>query len=116
MRLSYLQNHYNIEDVKDGYRFITDSGVEYFLTFIEYPVVEDYFATKIFMFNIERATPKVGQSDIKLMNTILFVLDGFFKNHDDALIAVSDIYDNRQAARKRLFDFCFLKIISTIGI
>ena len=74
MRLSYLQNHYNIEDVKDGYRFITDSGVEYFLTFIEYPVVEDYFATKIFMFNIERATPKVGQSDIKLMNTILFVL------------------------------------------
>lgn len=38
MILSYLQNHYDLEEVKDGYRFLTDNNVEYYLTFIEYPV------------------------------------------------------------------------------
>lgn len=109
MRLSYLQNHYDLEEVKDGYRFLTDSNVEYYLTFIEYPVVGEFLATKIFMFNIERATKKVGQNDIKLLNTILYVLDDFFNKNDDALITLSDISDNRQAARKRLFDSWFKK-------
>lgn len=73
MRLSYLQNHYDLEEVKDGYRFFTDNNVEYYLTFIEYPVVSELLATKIYMFNIERTSSKVGQKDSRLVNTVLYV-------------------------------------------
>ncbi len=107
MTLSHLQNHYDLQEIQNGYRFLTEGNTEYYLTFIEYPVVEEYLAAKIFMFNIERATPKVGQNDIKLLNTIIYVLEEFFNRHEDALITVSDISDNKQAARKKLFDIWF---------
>lgn len=107
MRLSYLQNHYDLEEVEGGYRFLTDNNVEYYLTFIEYPVVGEFLATKIYMFNIDRTSPKVGQKDVRLVNTILYVLHHFFEKNDDAIITISDISDDRQAARKRLFDSWF---------
>lgn len=109
MRLSYLQNHYKVSETEHGYSFITDSGVEYFLTFFEYPPIDDSLSTKIYMFNIDRTCRYGGQNDEKVRNTILLVLNDFFEKNDDALIALTDTLDDKQAARYRLFNYWFKK-------
>ena len=66
------------------------------------------------MFNIDRvyrnlSAIKKGQDDIKVRNTVLYVWDLFFQQHEDALITICDIVDGKQYARKRLFDSWFHK-------
>ena len=110
MEQSYLQNHYDIVENKYGYQFSTQTGAKYFLTFILYPPVSDFLSTKIYMFNIERYNfIDSGQDDIKVRNTIIYVLDHFFSEHENALITICDIVDGKQFARKRLFDSWFQK-------
>lgn len=113
MEQSYLQNHYEIIENEYGYQFRTIAGVDYFLTFLSYPTVSDLLSVNIYMFNIERAsmhdTQNVGQDDVKVRNTILYVLDMFFKEHEDALITICDVNDGKQFARRRLFDSWFRK-------
>lgn len=111
MELSYLQNRYDILENKQGYQFTTVAGVDYFLTFISYPAVSDFLSTDIYMFNIERVSnievSNVGQDDVRVRNTILYVLDVFFQSHKDALITICEMIDGKQFARKRLFDSWF---------
>lgn len=111
MGLSYLQNHYDVVENEYGYQFTTIAGVDYFLTFISYPTVSNFLSTKIYMFNIDRVYNKnsvdLGQDDVKVKNTILYVLDVFFREHKDALITICDVVDGKQFARKRLFDSWF---------
>lgn len=110
MEQSYLQNHYDIVENEYGYQFSTTTGVNYFLTFLSYPTVSDFLSTKIYMFNIERSNYiDGGQDDIKVRNTIIYVLDHFFSEHENALITICDIVDGKQFARKRLFDSWFQK-------
>ena len=83
MNLSYLQNHYDLIEVDNGYQFTTSDNVDYFLTFISYPVLAEYLSTKVYMFNIDRvyrnlSAIKKGQDDIKVRNTVLYVWDLFF--------------------------------------
>lgn len=110
MTLLYLQNHYDVEEIDLGYQFVTQMGVTYFLTFISYPTVSDFLSTKIYMFNIDRACSAdctCGQDDVKVRNTILFIIELFFQKHEDALITICDIIDGKQFARKCLFDFWY---------
>lgn len=114
MNLSYLQNHYDLIEIDNGYPFTTIENVDYFLTFISYPVLADYLSTNVYMFNIDRghrnlSAIKKGQDDVKVRNTVLFVWDLFFQQHEDALITICDIVDGKQYARKRLFNSWFHK-------
>jgi len=104
----YLQNHYEVSETDLGYQFITSEGVAYFLTFFSYPTVSDFLETRIYMFNIERSHhPVKGQDDVRVRNTILYVMDLFFQFHEDALITICDVMDGKQYVRKRLFDSWF---------
>lgn len=108
MKQSYLLNHYDVEEIDLGYQFTTSTGIIYYLTFFSYPVVSDFLETKIYMFNIERSHVSTnGQNDVKVRNTVLYVLDLFFQQHEDALITICDVVDGKQFARKRLFDWWF---------
>lgn len=105
---SYLQSHYEVEENEYGYQFVTDAGVIYILTFVSYPSASEFLSTNIYMFNIERVERSDlfhgGQQDDKVRNTVLYVLDSFFQDHEDALITICDVSDGKQKARKRLFD------------
>ena len=125
MNQSFLLNHYNIEETDNGYKFVTNSGISYFLTFISYPVVSEILSTNIYMFNIERENCATnGPYDEQVRDTVIYVLFRFFEKHEDALITICDIMDGKQNARKRLFDNWFrrynggqlLKIDSTCMI
>ena len=108
MNQSFLLNHYNIEETDNGYKFVTNSGISYFLTFISYPVVSEILSTNIYMFNIERENCATnGPYDEQVRDTVIYVLFRFFEKHEDALITICDIMDGKQNARKRLFDNWF---------
>ena len=84
MTQSTLQNRYEIESFDLGYQFVTETGIIYFITFIEYPTISDFLSTKIYMFNIEHTTPKEHlhhKYDNRVRNTVIFILETFFSNH-----------------------------------
>ena len=110
MTPSFLQNHYELTIVEHGYEFHTDKGIVYFVGFVSYPVVYDFLSIKTYMFNIDRLSEldvREGQDDIKVRNTILYVIYSFFQEHQDALITICDVMDGKQNARRRLFDRWF---------
>lgn len=112
MQALFLKNHYDLEEIDLGYQFVTITGTIYFVTFINYPTVSDFLSTKVYMFNIERGDspyPTTGKDDVMIRNTILFVLDLFFQQHEYALITICDVIDGKQSARKRLFDNWYRK-------
>ena len=103
MRRSYLQNHYNISETAEGYQFVTDNDVVYLISFIKYPLPDENQVFSFYSFNIDRCSIKKGQDDVRVRNTIAFVIDMFFQKHNDALMSVTDCSDSRQAVRHRLF-------------
>ena len=110
MEQSFLQNHYDLKPVDKGYEFVTEKGVPYLVTFVEYTLFDISPDLKTYSFNIERLSEqnaKLGQQDDKVRNTVLYVIYRFFLLNQDALITVCDSTDGRQTARKRLFDGWF---------
>ena len=110
MTISFLQNHYDLHEVEYGYEFVTEKGVVYSVTFLSYPSVSDYLLVNTYMFNIERVTmsdEREGQNDVRVRNTVLYVLHRFFQLNHDAIITICDMSDGKQKARKRLFDSWF---------
>ena len=101
--ISNLQNPYNIEEVANGYRFTTDFGIVYELTFLLYPTVntsEDY---SIYMFNIEQIKKGKTTKDDRIRITIEYVVGLFFENNINVILVIMDTIDNKQEARLRLF-------------
>jgi hypothetical protein len=99
-----LQSPYNIIEVENGYRFETDFGAVYELTFLLYPTIntsEDYL---VYMFNIEQIRKSKPYKDDKIRLTIEHVLSIFFRKNINAIIVIMDSIDSKQNARKRLFD------------
>lgn len=107
MSESFLQNHYNFSDTECGYEFVTKNGVVYLVSFVLYPVLNDDASFSFYSFNIDRCSEKKGQDDIKVRNTVAFILNLFFEKHNDAIITVTDCSDSKQAARRRLFSRWF---------
>ena len=103
LKILSLQSPYQIEEVANGYRFTTDFGIVYELTFLLYPTVnisEDYF---IYMFNIEKVKKGVTAKDDRIRITIEYVVGLFFQNNENAILVIMDTIDNKQGARLRLF-------------
>lgn len=104
-------NRYEITDTEQGYQFITETGVIYFINFITYPPVSELFPVRIYMFNIDRFVPEnllyKGSVGNKVRNTVIHILEVFFYSSEEALITICDIDDGRQKIRKRLFDTWF---------
>ena len=40
MEQSFLQNHYDLKPVDIGYEFVTEKGVPYLVTFVEYTLFD----------------------------------------------------------------------------
>jgi len=98
-----LQNPYHIEEVANGYRFTTDFGIVYELTFLLYPTVntsEDYC---VYMFNVEKIKNGKATKDDRIRITIEYVVGLFFQNDVNAILVIMDTIDNKQEARLRLF-------------
>jgi len=99
-----LQNPYLCEGIEHGYRFETDFGFVYELSFLKYPTLSERLEYVFYMFNIEQVRKGKTSIDARIQITIEYVLSLFFENNTDAVIVVMDSSDNKHWARKRLFD------------
>lgn len=105
-----MQNLYEITEIENGYQFIAETNIAYFVVFVSYPILSDIFPTSIFMLNIDRYVPtgmKGHANDGKVRDTIISILESFFTKHEEALITICDVVDGKQFARKRLFERWF---------
>jgi len=99
-----LQSPYNIVDVENSYRFETNFGAVYELTFLLYPTVNTNGDYLMYMFNIEVIKKGKPCKDDKIRITVEHVLSIFFRENVNAILIVMDSTDNKQNARQRLFD------------
>ncbi|WP_288953527.1 DUF6169 family protein [uncultured Prevotella sp.] len=114
--LDHFEIVYN--GLSGAYEFDTED-CHYIVTFIYYTDVMG-LSYPIYSFGIERypEDKRYHRKDHKVRNTILTILSLFFKNNENALVAVFDSSDGRQLVRHRLFsqwyeefgrkDYCML--------
>ena len=98
-----LQNPYHIEEVANGYRFTTDFGIVYELTFLLYPTVNTREGYCVYMFNVDQIKKGKTTKDDRIRITIEYILGIFFRNNVNAILVIMDTIDNKQEARLRLF-------------
>ena len=89
---------YDVYKTSTGYRFITDGGIPYSLSFIQVDPVYPLYS-----FSIDRDSDTY-HFDNRVKATIMFVLQNFFKNEYNAMLYTCDITDGRHYARFRLFN------------
>ena len=99
-----LQNPYRCNEIEFGYRFETDFGFVYELTFLRYPTLSERSEYVFYMFNIEAVKKGKVFIDERIRVTVEYVLSLFFENNTDAVVVVMDSSDGKHSARKRLFD------------
>ena len=106
-----LQSPYHCEGIEYGYRFETDFGFVYELSFLRYPTLSECTEYVLYMFNIEQVRKGKISTDARIQITIDYVLSRFFENNTDAVLVVMYSSDGKHLARERLFDKWYYKSI-----
>jgi hypothetical protein len=104
LKILNLLTPYHCERKAHGYRFVTDFGFIYDLTFLKYPTLNERSEYILYMFNIEQVKKGKTSTDVKIQITIEYILTLFFENNTDAVVVVMDSSDGKHLVRKRLFD------------
>ena len=103
------------DEEENAYRFNTETGVQYYITLPEYFIMD----LNVYMLNIDRYVPKgtkKANSSLLIRNTVLIILSNFFKNKENALIAICETKDTLEHARHRLFERWFKTAITKLGV
>ena len=81
-------------------QFTSDYGVEYRIGFME-----DYsiWPENAYQFLITNKNKKTSPNDLKLKETILIIIEAFFKANPHILLYICETGDEKQYARNRLF-------------
>lgn len=100
-----MQSPYKIKIMEDGrIEFHTDYGVHYGVEF----VVDDTLLSRTaYHLNIVNANHKKSPNDPKVKDTIIYIIDEFFKQNNTTLLYICDTGDNKQSMRSRLFERWF---------
>ena len=91
---------YKVEFKSGEYVFETDYDIRYSVWFEQDPVTE---ATPAYWFNLTNRSQKASPNDTKIRNTIIFIIEEFFRSNPDILLYMCDNADEQQAMRSRLF-------------
>ena len=96
---------YPVSRTRGGdYTFRTDTGVRYFVSFLEDDLLQNVSSYQIIIANpANRKSPR----DPKLRDTILALVYAFFDSTESALVYICQTGDSRQQMRQRLFAFWF---------
>lgn len=102
-----LSSRYSLVDTGLGYRFTTDYGNEYIVTFSDLGSILGATDLKLYEFCLEIAKKVCADNDKtsgKLRNTVVDVLSRVFaKEPDTAILLNLDSVDGRQRGRYRMF-------------
>lgn len=90
---------------EDGfYQFFTDGGVHYSVGFMEDDVLLSKKSYQLIIANINNhKSPR----DRKVRDTIIAIVDEFFRCNNSTLLYICETGDNKQSMRSRLFEYWF---------
>jgi hypothetical protein len=103
---------YNFKQHDDGYRFDTDNGLFYSVTFSDGSFYFAELPPHIPVFEVSISTISLGDyltapRDPRVEATVVEIFRLFFLDHENSIIYVCDNLDHKQAARHRKFDMWF---------
>ncbi|MCH5306665.1 MAG: hypothetical protein J1E37_01190 [Prevotella sp.] len=84
--------------------FYTDFGVHYGVEFVRDDILLNRAAYHL---NIVNANHRKSPNDPKVKDTIIFIVDEFFRQNNTTLLYICDTGDNKQSMRNRLFERWF---------
>lgn len=90
---------YKVWEQEDGLNFETDFGVRYAVDFDD--DANPYYTA--YWFNLKNKNKATSPSDKKVEQTIVCIIDEFFRRNPDILLYMCSTTDGRQAQRSRLF-------------
>ena len=90
---------------EDGfYQFFTDGGVHYSVGFMEDDILLSQNSYQLIIANINNhKSPR----DHKVRDTIIAIVDEFFRNNNSTLLYICENGDSKQSMRSRLFEYWF---------
>ena len=92
---------YDITLSEEGFIFHTDSGIHYRVSFDEEDIVLGGCRTyQLILQKVERAH---APHDPKIEETVLAIINEFFRSNQHVLLYVCDTSDGREGSRNRLF-------------
>ena len=91
--------------VEDGfYQIFTDAGVLYSVGFMEDDILLSQNSYQLIIANINNhKSPR----DHKVRDTIIAIVDEFFRNNNSTLLYICETGDSKQSMRSRLFEYWF---------
>lgn len=88
------------------YSFTTVHHIVYHVYFLDYSAYLPGF-DRIYSFNIEPEEDTPHPIDIRIAQTIVYLLRQFFRNHQNAMIMICDSLDGKELKREKLFSRWF---------
>ena len=90
---------------EDGfYQFFTDGGVHYSVGFMEDDILLSQNSYQLIIANINNhKSPR----DHKVRDTIIAIVDEFFRSNNSTLLYICETGDSKQSMRSRLFEYWF---------
>lgn len=92
---------YKVEFVNDEYVFETDYDIRYSVWFEPQPIPGSNVIA--YWLNLTNRSQKASPRDVKIRNTVIFILEEFFRQNPDVLLYMCDSADEQQSMRSRLF-------------
>ena len=90
-----LRSPYEVwSDSDNVYYFETDHGVKFKIYFGDDAPI---WKTGAYTFDIQNTNHKTSPNDEKVKNTIISIIEEFFKNNADILLYICETGDNKQA-------------------
>ena len=90
---------YIVWQTKDEYLFETEHGILYSVSFDE----ECNFNFPAYWFNLTNLSQKKSPGDAKIEQTVICIIEDFFRQNPDVLLYMCSTANEQQAMRSRLF-------------
>ena len=94
-----LLSPYTVAQISGRLHFRTDHGIEYVVTFDE----EENPFFKVYWFNLTNPNHAKSPSDPKIPQTVICIIEEFFRENPDILLYMCSTEGGKQAQRARLF-------------
>lgn len=96
---------YKIRVLKDGSAFFTtDNGLHYIVSFDPDDVSLSHLCYQLVIVNVDN---QPSPRDLKLRDTIVAIVEGFFTSNNEVMLYVCETGDGKQAMRNRLFQYWY---------
>lgn len=90
---------YTVAELHGNFLFRTDHGIEYVVSFDE----DDNALYTAYWFNLTNPSHAKSPSDVKIAQTVICIIEEFFRQNPDILLYLCSTDGGQQAQRARLF-------------